>query len=220
MKRGKSEGAIDGAIQLLRIGVDVTDHEFFVIIGNLCPLFTEMALKVSPFSAKCTVMMEHLNSNRHNRRKYDEVTQSILIDSFTSLLHSAPSPPLSLSFSPNLPLSPSPLPISSFSGSDHLVSGVIVYLCCGSEEEVDELVQSVTLLDKFFLGRFPYDVIIFHEGFGKKQIELLQVYFCPLILFSLILFSLFLISPALLLPSPDFSFFCVKESRHECADSV
>jgi hypothetical protein len=190
MKRGEREGAIDGAIQLLSIGQDVTDSDFFSIIGNLCPLLTETAMKQSPYLRKCSQMIKYVNSNAHNRRQYEGVTQSIHTDSFSSLLSFSPPAP-----SIPLPL-PSPLPPLSSSSLDgshshRKVSGVIVYLCCGSEEEVDELVQSVTLLDQFFLSRFPYDVIIFHEGFGKTKMEYLQVTSLFLSIYVLIAFATF-----------------------------
>ena len=52
-----------------------------------------------------------------------------------------------------------------------VVTAVLVYLCCGSEEEFKELVRSVHLVDRHFTRLHPYPVKIFHEGFTEGEMQ-------------------------------------------------
>lgn len=61
---------------------------------------------------------------------------------------------------------PSPQPSA---GGATLHRAAVLYLCCGDDEEFNELLRSLHLLQQFFLSRFPYPVYIMCVGVLKMN---------------------------------------------------
>ena len=69
-----------------------------------------------------------------------------------------------------------PGPVAHGSTSVHLVpKAVITYLIGRRSEHYLDLIDSLIALELHFLSRFPYPVIIFHEGLGPDEMERLRL---------------------------------------------
>jgi tetratricopeptide (TPR) repeat protein len=55
---------------------------------------------------------------------------------------------------------PKRLPLPSVAAVAPLQRAAVVYLCCGDDEEFNELLRSLQLLQQFFIRRYPYPVYI------------------------------------------------------------
>ena len=55
---------------------------------------------------------------------------------------------------------PERLPLPSVAAAAPLQRAAVVYLCCGDDEEFNELLRSLQLLQQFFIRRYPYPVYI------------------------------------------------------------